>query len=395
MTTRRYGAALLAALCGTSATAAEQAGAAQDGLTFELLYKADAVAGVSGGVDTGVGLLGNGEIVADADLERLIGWQGASARVHLLSVHGDAPNDFAGTIQGIDNIEASRDRTKLYQIWIEQNLAKDRASLRVGMTDLNAEFYQNDASGLLIAPAFGVGSELAASGPNGPSIFPSTALAARLRITSAGGHYAQAALFNAKAGVLGDAEGIDFAMRDGALAIGEAGWARGGKIALGYWRYTNKQPDIRDLDAAGLPVLRTAHGVYAIAERTLWGSEDSGRKLDIFARAGASDGDTTAFGGGWQAGLLLSGALPGRPDSQLSIGVNQAYLSGKYRQSARAAGQMLGRVETGFEITYQDRVAPFLAVQPDLQYIRNPSADPRVDDAVVVGLRFIFSKSFD
>lgn len=388
MKTIAFAAAGIAGLIGaTPSNAQDAAGEERNWLTIEGLYKADAVSVISGGLDRGTRLLGNGELTAEADLSRF-GWTGARAKLHLLSVHGGDPNDLAGTMQGVNNIEAMPDRTKLYEIWLEQSFAADKASLLVGMVDLNAEFYQNDASGLLIAPAFGIGSELAATGPNGPSIFPSTALAARLRVAPAEGVYAQAAVFNAKAGVLGDDDGVDFKMRDGALTIAEAGLARDGKLALGYWRYTERQPDIRLLTAGGDPLRQVAQGIYLLAERTLAGSEESGRRLSGFTRVGLSDGDTTPYRGGWQAGLLVEGVLKGRPDTQLSFGVNQAYLSRKYRRNAEDAGTPLGRAETGFELTYQHPLSEYLSVQPDLQYVLNPSADPGIRDALIVGVRF-------
>ncbi|WP_243455824.1 carbohydrate porin [Sphingosinicella sp. BN140058] len=374
------GAALL-----TSPALAEEVESSTNWLQIEGLYKADAMANVRGGVDRGIRLLGNGEIMAEADLARF-GWRGARAKIHFLSVHGEVPNDLAGTMQGVDNIEVENNRSKLYQAWIEQSFAGERAALLIGMVDLNSEFYQNDAAGLLIAPAFGIGSELAATGPNGPSIFPSTALAARLRITDGKGAYANVALFNAKAGVLGDDGGVDFKMRDGALAIAEAGIAGNGKLAAGYWRYTKHQGDIRSVDADGAAEGRITQGAYLLAETPSLGGGADGRDIRGFARIGLSDGDTTPYRGGWQAGLLVENA--GGTGSQLSLGVNQARLSSKFRRNAAETGQPLGRTETGVELTYSQPITPFLSVQPDVQYIFNPSANPRIKDAVLVGLRF-------
>ena len=43
--------------------------------------------------------------------------------------------------------------------------------------------------------------------------------------------------------------------------------------------------------------------------------------------------------------------------------------------------------ETVVEVTYSDEILPGVALQPDIQYIVNPAADPTVDDAIVIGLR--------
>ena len=361
-----------------------------EGLSLSALYKGDVMANVGGGAKRGARALGNAELVADADLDRIAGWSGARAKLHLLSVHGGTPNALTGSLQGVDNIEVADDRTKLYELWLEQEFASGHASLLAGLTDLNVEFYQNDAAGLLIAPAFGVGSELAATGPNGPSIFPSTALAVRVAITPDDDSYVKLGLFNARAGVPGDKSGVDLSFSRGALAIAEAGLTKGGKLAVGVWRYTQKQDDIHETDGAGNPASRTAQGAYLLGERRIAGSEQ-GRQVNAFFRAGLSDGDTTPFRGGWQAGLLVAPAISGRPGSAISLGVNQAYVTSKFRRKAAEEGDTLGSSESAVELTYQDKVAPFLTVQPDVQYVINPGANRATRNALLMGLRVIVS----
>jgi porin len=53
-----------------------------------------------------------------------------------------------------------------------------------------------------------------------------------------------------------------------------------------------------------------------------------------------------------------------------SIGMNQAYLSDRYRANQADAGLPMGSTETGVELTYADEVLPGLQLQPDLQWIR-------------------------
>jgi porin len=65
------------------------------------------------------------------------------------------------------------------------------------------------------------------------------------------------------------------------------------------------------------------------------------------------------------------------------------------RRAAAAAGEPLRPRETGWELTYADRLAPWLTVQPDVQYIRRAgkAADPR--DALVFTLRLTMGWSRD
>jgi porin len=356
-------------------------------LDLSVSYSADVTGVVSGGLAKRGRLLDNLEIGADLDLDKAMGWKGATAHALVLNNSGGMPNEDAGTAQGIDNIEVSRQRLRLFEAWVQQSFAGDKASALVGLYDLNSEFYANDSAGLLIAPAFGIGSELAATGPNGPSIFPSTSLAVRLKWTPAPNVYAQVAALNANAGVLGDPGGVDTSFDSGALVIAEAGWIGAGKIALGAWRYTDKQDDIRDLTALGDPAQRTAQGVYLLLERRLTAAgDDAVRQTTAFARLGASDADTTDFKGGWQAGMLVEHVFDSRPQSAFSIGVNQGYFSRKARANVGDAGGALKRAESAIELTYADSFGP-LTLQPDLQYIKDPAGDAGVGHALVAALR--------
>jgi porin len=349
-------------------------------------YKADLAATVSGGLAKRGRVLDDLQVFGDLDLDKAVGWKGATAHFQLLNNSGAMPNDDAGTLQGVDNIEVTRQRARVFEAWVEQGFG-EKGSVRAGLYDLNSEFYANDSAGLLLAPAFGIGSELAATGPNGPSIFPSTALAVRLRWTPHQHLYAQAAALNANAGVLGDPGGIKTSFDNGVLLIAEAGWTGRGKVAFGTWRYTDKQDDIRFIAPTGEPALATAKGAYVLLERRLTGGEDDApRKTTAFARLGVSDGDTTAFKGGWQAGVLVERVFASRADSAFSIGVNQALLSRKYRDNAFDAGQRLERSEGAIEVTYSDKVGP-VTIQPDLQYVKNPGADGGVGHALVAIVR--------
>lgn len=371
----------LVMLTGGPALAAE----AGSPVSFEATYRVDVVGPVQGGLQRRGRVLDDLDLVVDVDLGRAIGWSGATLHGYLLSNNGQAPNDDAGTLQGVDNIEVGRQGLRLYELWLQAPVGAGTTVL-AGLYDLNSEFYANDAAGLLIGPAFGIGSELAATGPNGPSIFPSTALALRVNHDFSAG-YVRAAVLNAKAGVPGDPDGVDLSFGDGALFIAEAGMTGRARVGVGVWRYGASQDDIRDLTPGGDPVQRTAQGAYLIGEATFIDGGETDRTLSGFVRVGLSDGDTSPFRGGWQAGLLLDHALPGRPDSQVSLGLQQGVLSSKMKANMAAGGVDPASAESGFELTLSDRIAPRLTLQPDLQVIFDPGGDSRAETEVIFGLR--------
>lgn len=340
----------------------------------------DTVSVLRGGSDAKARVLTNLDLMADADLVRLLDWQGATAHAHLLDNRGARPNDAAGTLQGVDNIEVARAGTRLFEAWVEQDLGG--AALLAGLYDVNSEFYSSEAAGLLIAPAFGIGSEFAATGPNGPSIFPSSALALRLRVPVAQGRgRVQLAVVNAHASTLGDDAGIDLSFHEGLLFVAEAGVIEGPlRASAGAWAYSRKRDDVSGAEQGR----RSAWGVYGLVEAPVTAS------LTWFLRAGLSEGHTSPFSGGFQTGALLSPALPGRPDSAFSAGINHAWISECYRAAMAQDGPRPAAFEQALAATYADRLLPWVGAQVDAQWIRHPGGAATARDALVTTLRLTF-----
>lgn len=356
-------------------------------LDLSASYIADAVV-VADGAARGTRFVDLLTVEAALDLDTVAGWPGASLHIAVQAGTGGQPNALAGTLEGIDNIEVTANRVRVFEAYVAQELPAIRTTARLGFIDLNSDFYANDAAALLLAPPFGIGSEMATSGPNGPSIFPSTAPALTLRRAVGKLGYAQIAAVSAEARTIGDPGGPAPLLGQGALLVAEAGVAGpAGKLAAGAWRYTRRRDDIAAIDADDTPLRHHSQGVYLLAEAPLGSDNVRG-----FLRAGLSDGRTTPFQGGWQAGVLISDAFPARPAARLSLGVRQAYLSTGYRGAMAAAGAPQRPAETGWEITLEDRLAPWLAVQPDAQYIRTTTRGAGGSrDAIVLALRLTFS----
>lgn len=364
-------------------------------ITVEFEHKIDLVT-VADGDGKGTRHADLFSAAADANLEALVGWKGASFSVHALSSAGNQPNELAGTLQGINNSEVDDNFVKIFQAYLTQEFSALPLTLTAGLVDLNAHYYANDSAGLLLNPAFGIGSELSATGPNGPSIFPAAALTLHAKFTPSEHTYAQFAVVNGEAGVSGNANGNGTLFDSGALLISEAGTTAFGKLALGVWGYSKKHDDLRNLDLLGNPEKHCAHGAYALFELPFGNTEgQDGANSTFFLRAGISEGHTTPFKGGWQAGFLFNRLFPSRPDSQLTIGANQAYLSDKFRANELDGAIGHSGAETGFEIAYSDKIAPWLTVQPDVQYIHRSQTSPSVNDALVFSLRLTFTQASD
>ncbi|HEX7758256.1 MAG TPA: carbohydrate porin [Caulobacteraceae bacterium] len=380
--------AAVAALTGTVKARAETAKA----VTFSMVYKLDvmgvAAGGVAaGGVNRGAVALDNLSINADADLDTLLHWRGASAHVSFLTNQGGQPSTLAGSLQGIDNIEVAHPRAKIYEAWLDQSLAGGAVDVRAGLYDTNSEFNVTDSAGIFLAPTFGISTEIAATGPNGPSIFPSPALAVRVNFQPRPDLYVKVAAIDAHAGTIGDPGGVDTSFSDGLIMWGEAGWTAKGKIAVGVWGYTKGQSDIRDTLPSGAPRLSGSHGAYVMIDRPVLKVADDAPQASVFLRFGVSDGDTTPYRAAGSVGVTTGHLIPGRPEGALALGFSWGTFGTKYRANGADAGAPLAVAETAIELTYADKLGAHLTLQPDLQYVHHPSGDPAIRDAVVLGLR--------
>jgi porin len=346
-------------------------------ILLQLTYTGEVMGNASGGARRGTRYLDNLDILFEADMERLVGWAGARIHVYGLYNNGKSISDLAGDAQAVSNIEAGTQALRLYEAWIDQKIG-DRLSIKAGLYDLNSEFDALDAAGLFIGSPHGIGTDFAQSGQNGPSIFPSTSLAARVQWAPAEGWAARAAVLD---GVPGDPERpgrttIELGHGDGALLVGELeAPLGGGKLLLGRWQYTAR---FGRNDGAGADTGNA--GTYVRGEFPL--IDRTERKVDAFFRLGTAAGRFNMFDGFASGGLKFGGWVPGRDEDEFGIAVAAAFTSDSYR-----AATGTGSSEVAIEATYRAPITPWLSLQPSVHYIRNPSAAPGVADALVLGLR--------
>lgn len=362
------------------------------GIDTEIVYKLDVISNRSGGKGIGTRVLDNLDVKFNLDGEKLFNSKGTSAKIYFLHNNGGAPGAaMVGDSEGIDNIEVTTPTGRLYEAWIQQNSMEDQLSFLAGLHDLNSEFYVTDTSGIFLRPTFGIGTDMGQSGRNGPSIFPVTSACVRVKVQPSPKYFIQVAAFDGVPGDPNNPRGthIDLRRGDGDLLVGETDYMLGekstnGKIGIGAWKYTRKVDDLVDVDASGNPIKRRSDGMYVLGERQIYqvsGHDDQG--LKIFARYGIANGDVVQFDYAWSAGVVYTGLVPGRDKGQLGLGVEGAHTSNKYRKAVGSADAS----ETAYELTYSDNLTPWLAIQPDIQYIVNPSADPALKNAMVVGTR--------
>ncbi|KRB86886.1 hypothetical protein ASE00_05420 [Sphingomonas sp. Root710] len=336
----------------------------QGPVLLETTYTGEVMSVADGGLRRGTRYLDNLDIVLEADLAALTGWRGAELHIYGLYNNGRSISDLAGDAQAVSNIETGKRKLRLYEAWIDQRFG-EHVSLKAGRYDLNSEFDSLETAGLFVGSAHGIGTDIAQTGLNGPSIFPETSLAARLEVKPAQGWALRTAILDGAPGIGGD---------HGALLIGEAEAPMlGGRLLLGHWRYTAR------FDDHGGGRRRGNAGVYLRGEAPI-GSGPTG-ELAGFFRVGTASGKLNMFDRFASAGLKLTS--PWAEEDELGLAFATAFTARDYR--AAFGG---GKSETAVELTYRTPLADWFTIQPHVQYVRHPGADPTIGDAIVLGMRF-------
>jgi len=360
---------------------------------FSALYTADALWNVHGGLREGWAYLDYIELAAGANLGRVPGGGDLSLYASVFRRNDPTFSErYVGDSLVVSNIDATSPMQVL-EAWADWGFeARGRGSLRLGIYDLSSEFDVLDSRAVFLNSAYGIGHDLAQAGASGPSIFPDTALGARLAWAPDDAWLLKVAVLD---GVPGDPEDrgrsrLHLSSSEGALWIAEV-TSGGSQVRAGaaYWRYTAAYPVLYPLDADGTPDTRNDNaGGYLMAELASEPADGTSEPRWLaFARAGTAEERINVFNRFYAAGLVYRSTWPGRYGSYLGLAASEARVGSGYRERRAAEGLATDGFERNVELTWRLLLGRHAAVQPDLQYVQNPSGDPQIPDAWVVGLR--------
>jgi porin len=321
--------------------------------------------------------------------------------IHIGGTRG-VSGTLVGDLQGLSNIEAPPG-WYLYDLWTEFGFGREHTTtLRAGLLDLNADFDTSDTGSFFILPSFGIGTDLAQTGANGPAIYPVTGLGLRI-----GGELSRHAAWMAAAfeAVPGSPDSAGFATLDlgrdhGALLIAELDFTPAGthEIAVGAWTYTAPATPLSgdsgfdsDAGATANAGTRGNRGAYAFVDAPL-GSAGAAH-FDGLLRIGVANARHNAVETYVGAALIANNLLETRPYDALGIAVAHGRTGRAFRNGMLAAGARPAAAETQVEMTWRTQLLTGLSLAPSLQWIDAPGADRAVADAWVIGLRFELSLS--
>ena len=391
------------------------------GIDYVLIYSAEALGNVRGGLKRGTIFSGALEAGVAIETEKQFGWQGATLYASSLVSHGQSLSDHhLGDLYGGSSIE-SESSLRLYELWLDQTFFHKTLSLRVGQLAADREFLGTDVATLFMNAVFGWPAVFGVS-VDAPA-YPVAAPGVRLRIDMSQ-FWIQSAIFTGKIepkdseGEALDGHGVYLNFNGGALAIWEAGYSTAteekdsrypGVYKLGAWLHTGSFAD-QYHDDIGLSLadpfssqnprtLKNNWGLYAVAEQKIWlpanAVEEQG--LSIFARVGGAPSDRNLITLSVDSGLHYVGLLPSRPNDVTGLAISYNRISNRARSLLRDDNiyaippAPLPDYESVLELTHRIEIKPWWYVQPDLQYIIHPGGSREIPDALVIGFRSTLS----
>jgi porin len=367
-----------------------------------------------GGFDEGGEYQGVLELYVNADMHKLGLWRGLCFHANGYQIHGNsitAAN--IGSLMPVTSLEAT-DATRLFELWLEQTLIKDKLAVRVGQLAADEEFILSEGGGYFINGTWGWPSITAADLPSGGPAYPLATPGVRVAVTPNDRTALLVGVYNGdpappcnKGG--GDPQrcnphGLDFELDDPPLLMVEGAYTYNpnglrGIVKIGGWNHFGEFEHQR-FDSGGALIAVTGNagrpldhnwGLYGIIDQLVWrvpGSEDP-KGVGIFARVIGAPEDRNLIDWYFDGGVTFTGMFRNRPNDALAIGFAYTNISDTVSAFDVDFGVPVARnYEALIEICYTFEVRQGLLLQPDFQYIFQPGGNVAGQkDAAVVGVR--------
>jgi porin len=364
------------------------------GISLESSYIGEFWGNIRGGHERDWTHLHKIDSAVSIDTKKFGLWDNGTLTVRMISTQGGRlfSEEIVGDSQIVSNIEAPHS-TRLYELWYEHHLFKEKLSFLFGIHDLGSEFAVSENGALFINSSFGTPKHI--SGGGRPGIFPIAAPAARIRYIP---HPDWELRFGAYSGDPGDPleyrhfPKISFDGKSGIFINIEAARFFGpdksaGAIKAGYWRNTGEFKDRFHVDTQGNPLPHKGNeGFYLIADANLF-RDHNNRGLGAFLQFGMAPNRhlnkiQTYMGGG----VKYAGLIPRRIMDEFGVALAHAHAG-----DSSPLDEGKAEAETALEITYRIVFHKHWALQPDVQWIVNPGASSTLKNSIAAGIRLEIS----
>ena len=382
--------------------------AADKGVTFNAQYLAEIWGSTTGGQSTGTAYTGLLTLQGNVDLQKLLGWQGASVSTRWYWLSGqNISAEHVGNIFTVSSI-AGFATFRMNELWFQQNFLNDRVSIRFGQLGADSEFDVSTYSVLFLNSAFSWSPYLSTNLPNGGPAYPMGAPGVQVALTPLNWLSYRGAVFQGnpfaqdvnRHGFRWDLSASNgyFSIHELDVRTNQSGSSSGlpGTFRFGGWFDSAPDPDAKRSQPWN-------YGIYFVADQMLYRVARSAPELDnkseqtpppsitnglgIFTHIGLSPEASSFINFYIDGGLNYKGLIPSRDNDVFGVAVAYGHLSNDPQNNQ-------ARPDPGYEIlleaTYQIELTTWLSVQPDLQYVIHPSGAD-LGNAVVLGARTTMS----
>ncbi len=398
----------------------------QSGIDIAISQTSDIV-GNRGGNQQGWFYDGLLEPQIDADLDRILGWKGASLHLsgYVIQGQGIVESNNLGAFLTPTGIEYTPAVTKLGELWFQQELFDGGLAIKLGQIEADINFNTNASSDYMINSSWGWLGIWSANLPDSGPTYPNPVPAIQVIFTPDPEWTIQAAVFNGNTtgkDPQGNINGLRFPVGQGALTFIELAYQPSSKdreaslpnaYKVGGW-YNSERFYSLTTATNGLPLqdpsgslepktLSGNYALYATLDQPIWYESDvQDQGLNVFGTFSINPQvDRNLAEWLFDIGLTYKGLIDGRPKDRTGIGFTRLNMSQAYANSVRSFNAYHGTTytlpshESFLEMSHQAVITPWLTIQPFFQYLINPGQNqfPPMDypDMALVGVRIILS----
>lgn len=360
---------------------------------WKFIYAADIAGNPTGGDRQGVSYAAYAKLGFALNLERALGWSGASLYANTLYPHGHSlTQSHLHDLSGVSNLDAY-DSIRLYKLWFQKLFDEGRFSLRVGQIAADKEFFTSDTAGLFLNNTFGT-PEIFSQNIPGP-IYPMSAPGIRLQWAPTPSFSLRSAVFSGNIGSPTANQhqiSLRFPARNGVLSLLEGVYKTHthpeSKGLPGTFKAGTYYDSIYFDDTRNGESHHGNGGLYVVADQQIYRENadgESSQGLSVYGRLAGAPSDRNRVDMNTEAGLNYVGLIPSRPKDISGIGLAYSHISAE-------PGRPQGEPQSGFyeaviESTYLAPITEWFTVQPDFQFIAHPGAEHTRPNAFVIGVR--------
>lgn len=376
------------------------------GIGFDSYYVANPAGNVSGGKKRGFSYVDNLYLGVTFDLERLMGWQGATFAISGINRSGGSVTEaYVGSQYDVQQVQGGQN-IFFYNLTLEQRFWDDKARFKVGRFAATDDFNTSPIYGLYMNNGIDGNIRNVMFDTQIPG-YPFATWAARLRLDPTpvvnfqiGAYQNWDDLFDRTH------NGLNWSIRDddGVIFLAQLGWtpelfkrplpSSDGKSMPemkgmpGHYWIGGSYSSWNGFSQFGkTEKTRNSYGFYAHADQMVYqeapGSEQG---LTLFVASGYYPQDNIAIMPFQvNVGAFYTGLIPGRDYDKAIVGFIHGRFGDDYARELQRSGGGNPTHETVVELAYRIQLAKFAYFQPDIQFITRPGGTGNLSDAIVIG----------